>query len=434
MNTNLLKVVKEIISQYGEEVLEDPRRLKAFFGDLAKDEPKPLRLAFGRCVEEGAYNALKSAADAAERAERKVSITQRVLDEHGLAPTLSAEALDILEAALFEGVKQPLLCKNCGKTLQEDWKACPYCLMPCGSIEPALATPTAVPPPVPQYAPPSQPPPPAPQSVPLSVVAPVQPALGVAGANFVQIPAGTFMMGSPEHEAERSDDEVMHQVMVSSFCMGKFAVTQGEWREVMGYNPSKFLGDNLPVENVSWHNAIEYCNKLSQREGLTPAYTIEVTKRFLSTVTEVTWEHSANGYRLPTEAEWEYACRAGTASPFNTGSTITTGQANFDGEKPYTNNTRGMCRRSTVEVGSFAPNGWGLYNMHGNVSEWCWDWYRHSFLSGVQLDTGGPSSGTGRVMRGGAWFNGARYIRSAFRGSFFPDFRGSDVGFRLVHS
>ena len=149
MNTNLLNIVKHITSQYGEEVLADPRRLKAFFGDLAKDEPKPLRLAFGRCVEERAYDALKTASDASERAGRKAAIAQHLRDEYGLDVALCGEALDILEAALFEGVKQPILCKGCGTELVEGWKLCPFCGMAAGAAEPpvyqTLQTPAAAP-------------------------------------------------------------------------------------------------------------------------------------------------------------------------------------------------------------------------------------------------------------------------------------------------
>ena len=426
MNANLLKVVKYIVAEYGEEVLADPRRLKAFFGDLAKDEPKPLRVAFGRCVEERAYDALKTAADAGERAERKAAIAQNVHDEHGLDTVFCNEALDILETALFEGVKQPLLCKKCGKTLQEEWYVCPYCATPRGAIEPARV-PAAVAPP-PATLPPSAP------RVAVTAAQPVQPAMRAVPANFVRIPGGTFMMGSPEHEAERGNDEVLHQVTVSSFCMGKYAVTQKEWREVMGNSPSRFIGDNLPVEQVRWYDAIEYCNKLSQRDGLIPAYTIAVTQRFFSTITDVTWKYMANGYRLPTEAEWEYACRAGTTGPFNTGSTITTDQANYDGEASYKNNVRGIFRKSTVAAGSFAPNGWGLYDMHGNVYEWCWDQYGYYYCNGAQTDPDGPLDGTFRVIRGGAWFTTARRIRSAFRNSAPHTDRYDAVGFRLVRS
>jgi formylglycine-generating enzyme required for sulfatase activity len=198
--------------------------------------------------------------------------------------------------------------------------------------------------PTPQYAPVTQP---APASQPASIP-----------YNMVRINGGTFQMGSPVNEVGRKSDEVQHYVTVSSFYMGKYLVTQKEYQEVIGTNPSSFKGDNLPVEQVSWFDVVNYCNRLSQQEGLTPAYTINVEN--------VTWNQNANGYRLPTEAEWEYACRAGTTTPFSTGNNITTSQANYYREK-------------TTVVGSFSPNPWGLYDMHGNVSEWCWDWYVMDF-------------------------------------------------------
>jgi len=245
-------------------------------------------------------------------------------------------------------------------------------------------------------------------------------------------------MGSPANEPGRYDDEgPQRQVTVSGFYMGKYQVTQKEYQEVMGTNPSNFKGDNLPVEKVSWYDAIEYCNKRSQKEGLTPAYTINKNQsdpnNTNSIDTEkwtVTWNKSANGYRLPTEAEWEYACRAGTTTPFSTGNNITTSQANYDGN-PYNNKAKGEDRQRTTPVGSFAPNAWGLYDMHGNVGEWCWDWYGF-YTSGAQTNPLGASSGAYRVDRGGCWFFSAEDLRSAYRGGNGPSFRSYYVGFRLV--
>jgi len=242
-------------------------------------------------------------------------------------------------------------------------------------------------------------------------------------ANMVLIKGGTFTMGSPANEPERGNDETQHQVTVSSFYMGKYEVTQKEYMEIMGTNPSNFKGDNLPVEKVSWYDAVEYCNKRSQKEGLTPAYT--------KNGDNVTWNRNANGYRLPTEAEWEYACRVGTTTPFITGNNITTKQANYDGTEPYNNNAMGEDREKTTPVGSFAPNAWGLYDMHGNVWEWCWDWYG-DYPTGTQTDPVRAVSGAKRVARGGSWSHSAADVRSAIRGDITPSFRGSAVGFRLV--
>jgi formylglycine-generating enzyme required for sulfatase activity len=230
--------------------------------------------------------------------------------------------------------------------------------------------------------------------------------------NFVRINGGTFMMGSPANEPERSDNETQHQVTVSPFYIGKYEVTQKEYQEVMGTNPSHFKGDNLPVENVSWYDAVEYCNKRSQKEGLTPAYTIYGTI--------VTWNRNANGYRLPTEAEWEYACRAGTNTAYNTGAIIS------DNTGWYRDNST-----STYPVGQKSANAWGLYDMHGNVSEWCWDKFG-SYSSGSQTDPIGAVSGGSRVNRGGSWYFSAANVRSANRYYFYPSDRNLILGFRLV--
>ncbi|MDR2484547.1 MAG: formylglycine-generating enzyme family protein, partial [Treponema sp.] len=339
MNTNLLAVLKQMTARYGEEVLDDAERVKAGLNDLAQEEPKPIRIALVLCIESRGYTALKSAADPGERAARKAVIVQRVRKGHGTDPAFSAEALDLLEAALYGAASPPV----------------PAPPKPAGSQ---------------------------------SAQGPVQPV----PAGFVKIPGGTFMMGSPADEPGRASNETQHQVTVGSFYMGRYAVTQAEWRAVMGNNPSSFEGGSLPVECVNWYDAVEYCNKRSRREGLSPAYRINGT--------DVRWDRNVNGYRLPTEAEWEYACRAGTSGPFSTGNNITTSQANYNGNYPYNNNAKGANRRKTVEVGSFGSNGWGLYDMHGNVWEWCWDWYE-DYTGAAQTDPAGPSAGGDRVLRGG---------------------------------
>jgi formylglycine-generating enzyme required for sulfatase activity len=160
--------------------------------------------------------------------------------------------------------------------------------------------------------------------------------------NFVKIEAGTFIMGSPSSEVSRDRDEVQHQVVVGSFYIGKYEVTQEEYEAVMGSNPSHFRGTTLPVEQISWFDAVVYCNARSIREGLIPVYIIREE--------EIIWNHNANGYRLPTEAEWEYACRSGTTTVYNVGNTITPSQVNYDGNYPYNNNAKGLYRTMTTPV------------------------------------------------------------------------------------
>jgi formylglycine-generating enzyme required for sulfatase activity len=258
----------------------------------------------------------------------------------------------------------------------------------------------------------------------------------VAALGFVRVEGGTFTMGSNSGD---NDEKPVHQVTISkAFYMGKHEVTQKEWVEVMGSNPSSFKGDSLPVERVSWYNVIEYCNKRSIKEGLTPAYTVDKGRADPSNTNDydavkwvVTWNRSANGYRLLTEAEWEYACRVGLTAPFNTGDTITTEQANYTGNYPYNNAAKGTNRGKTTAVGSFAANRWGLYDMHGNVWEWCWDWY-DDYKSGAQTNPLGADSGSIRVARGGSWGSFARYLRSAYRDGHTPSHRDDGLGFRLV--
>jgi formylglycine-generating enzyme required for sulfatase activity len=361
--------------------------------------------------------------------------------------------------------------------------------------------------------------------------------------NMVRINGGTFQMGSNDGG---NDEKPAHTVTITGFYMGKYEVTQKDYHEVMGTNPSTFKGDNLPVEQVSWFDAVEYCNARSRKEGLTPAYTTSDSGGNRT----VTWNRNANGYRLPTEAEWEYACRARTTTPFSMGSNITTNQANYNGgnnqfnnpsdttnqnqfknsiplgerynegfnnqfknsiplgEERYnegfnnllnsqfsnpfnttnqnqfknsiplgerynerfdnqfknsiplgerynegfnnifdnilnnlegfnnpsnTTNQANYNRNKTTPVGSFQANPWGLYDMHGNVGEWCWDWYG-SYSSSTQTDPIGASSGSGRVRRGGSWFDAAQDARSACRGYSYPYDRASGLGFRLARN
>jgi len=209
---------------------------------------------------------------------------------------------------------------------------------------------------------------------------------------------------------------------------------------VMGNNPSWFDGrtfegrlpviegetqEKRPVEEVTWFDAVEFCNKLSIREGLEAVYTIDgrtPSSGHPITNATVTVNWSRNGYRLPTEAQWEYACRAGTTTAYNTGDTIS------DDTGWYVANSANMTR----EVGKKPANAWGLYDMHGNVFEWCWDWYYDTYPSVAETDPVGPPAGSFRVLRGGSWYSGAADLRSASRLLDNPHFRFSWMGFRLV--
>jgi formylglycine-generating enzyme required for sulfatase activity len=248
-------------------------------------------------------------------------------------------------------------------------------------------------------------------------------------AEMILVKGGQFTMGSPTGESSRGKDEVQHRVTLSDFYLGKFAVTQQEFEEVMDSNPSHFQGQDLPMENVTWFEAVSFCNELSKLEGFIPAYSITGSGENIS----VTWNHAANGYRLPTEAEWEYACRAGTTTPFHTGANITPDQANYYGTYPYNDAPSGRYRESTVPVGRMSPNAWGLHEMHGNVWEWCWDWYGE-YSPGAQTNPAGSDTGTFRINRGGGWNDFGRHLRSAYRAAHNPENRTFNIGFRLVRN
>ena len=237
---------------------------------------------------------------------------------------------------------------------------------------------------------------------------------------MVYIPGGRFWMGSPESEPKRRDSEgPQHKVTVPAFYMGKYAVTQRQWRAVsllddverpLAPNPSCFKGDNLPVECVSWFDAVEFCQRLSR--------------------------HTGHEYRLPSEAEWEYACRAGTSTPFHFGETISTDQANYNGDSIYGKGQKGMYRKKTTPVGSFDANRFGLYDMHGNVWEWCQDHW-HENYEGAPIDGSAwlsSDESKNRVVRGGSWDADPVFCRSAYRIWFDPGNDYDLLGFRVCCS
>ena len=235
------------------------------------------------------------------------------------------------------------------------------------------------------------------------------------GYEMVRIEPGKFWMGSPSGEENRDDDEIRHQVSITQvFAMGSTEVTQELYEEVMGKNPSRFAGGRNPVEQVSWHDAVKLCNGLSEMEGLEPAYRISGET--------VTWDRSANGYRLPTEAEWEYAARGGEEQVYS-------GSDDIGDVAWYSSNSS----KRTHEVGGKQSNAWGLYDMTGNVWEWVWDWYGE-YPSGTSTDPAGASTGSRRVDRGGSWSNDPRYARVADRVRDGPGYRSFYLGFRLARS
>jgi formylglycine-generating enzyme required for sulfatase activity len=266
------------------------------------------------------------------------------------------------------------------------------------------------------------------------------------GMKLVLIPAGRFKMGSPKEEKNRYQDEEQHEVEITKpFYMGVYEVTQGQFKEVMGYNPSffskdgkgkegvKYLGfsppaggkervinlpstNDLPVENVSWEEAQAFLKRLSQ---------------------QAQEKNNRRKYRLPTEAEWEYACRAGASSyrVFHYGNSLSSKQANFDGNFPFGGADRGPYLKRTCKVGSYKPNAFGLYDMHGNVNEWCSDWFAKDYYkNSPQRDPTGPPSSedAGRVIRGGHWDSQSRFCRSAQRTPSLPGAQSNDEGFRAV--
>ena len=253
-------------------------------------------------------------------------------------------------------------------------------------------------------------------------------AEGVLPLEMMRIPAGSFLMGSPSKELARSSDEgPQHEVTVSQFFMARYPITQAQWRVVAAMTqvnrelkpaPSNFKGELLPVEQVSWYEAVEFCDRLTL--------------------------HTNRAYRLPTEAEWEYACRAGTTTPFHFGETITTDLSNYRGEDrkideneysgSYGSGPKGEFRQTTTPVDQFdLANAFGLCDMHGNVLEWCQDHWHENY-------TGAPTDGSAwttdnkeanRVLRGGSWNGAPTYCRSAYRVNVTPDFRFFNIGFRV---
>lgn len=247
--------------------------------------------------------------------------------------------------------------------------------------------------------------------------------------DLILIQGGTFQMGSVASEPERDTDETQHSATVDSFYMAKTELTQKDYQAVMGENPSENQGENLPVTDITWYDAIQYCNELSKSEGLTPCYTVSDNT--------VTWNKAANGYRLPTEAEWEYAARANTSTPFSFGDYVRDENANCYNAYGYNNDASGNWVNGylehTVDVENYSANDFGLYNMHGNAAEWVWDWYGE-YNTSVSANPTGAENGSYKIARGGGWNDFPKHIRSAYRSAFPADVPLYSIGMRLVRS
>ena len=253
---------------------------------------------------------------------------------------------------------------------------------------------------------------------------------------MVYLSGGTFTMGSPESERLRGTDETAHEVSINPFYMDPYEVTQKDYQAVMGENPSHFSGEELPVENVTWQDAIRYCNRKSESEGLTPVYEIDGN--------EVSWNREADGYRLPTEAEWEYAARAGTDTEFYTGHFISAEEANYYGTYPYLieenyvhhtnpNVVAGQYRRTTLAGEALQPNHFHLYNMLGNVSEWVFDGYGE-YDTEHAVNPAGQEKSSLHINRGGAWNDFAKHLRCAYRSVENPESKDQNLGFRIARN
>jgi len=241
------------------------------------------------------------------------------------------------------------------------------------------------------------------------------------GITLVEVPAGRFTMGTPSSEAGRNEDEMLHDVeLTRSFLLGRFEVTQQEWRTVMGNAPSHFAacGSRCPVENVSFDEVQQFMARLNARTTTASAQAVRLR------------------FRLPSEAEWEYACRANTTGPFSTGENVTTAQANYNGTFPYPpagKAAAGDFRKQPVAVGSFPFNPLGLADMHGNVWEWTADWYGpYSEIHAANIDPRGAAGSDKRVIRGGSWAFDGNSARCGLRYTHAPKDRGYSLGFRVA--
>ena len=376
------RTLRRIVTENGLSICNEPSRVQAYLRDLCPEQRREV-FAVVAAIKEGLVSDLQNSAHDRHLLEATITrLASKLFDNTGIIPQTTRWAIESWALALGI-IKEPLSS--------------------------ALATPIS------SATTPSQI-----HTVPSSIVRARQltpKASLTLGYEFVEIPSGRFRMGSPSSEPGRFDDEgPQHTVTISrSFLLGTTEVTQGQWKAVMGSNPSSFssCGDDCPVEKVSWNDVIDFCNRLSDREGLSRC------------CSGSTWNQSCTGYRLPTEAEWEYAARAGTTTRFACGDSDSClgGMGWYDGNSGS----------KTHPVAQKQGNSWGLYDMHGNVWEWVWDW-KADYSPGSVTDPTGPSGGSYRVNRGGGWYGSAGDCRSAIRGRNDPGLRYRGLGFRVARS
>ena len=253
-----------------------------------------------------------------------------------------------------------------------------------------------------------------------------------AGMRMVHIAPGNFRMTPPDDGRSPLPRETGRTVTITQgFWLSATEVTQAEWESVVGPGTPRFEGDTRPMESIRWLDAVRFCNRLSKVEGRPPAYEIDGF--------DVRWNRDSPGYRLPTEAEWEYACRAGTTGPYATGDILADTHAHFDAPAARARTGQEVRRGqrksnagSTAEVGERSANAWGLHDMHGNVWEYCWDWFGQSLHTDAVDDPAGPSAGERRVVRGGSWFDEAQWCACGNRQVPGPGSIGGSIGFRVA--
>lgn len=401
MNEIPRQKLQELIRRFGVSLVDDPNRCKGMLKDLCGEYRKEIAGLIA-ALEEGIVNELLKPNILVDIVRGR--LTQKLQDERGLMPEVALWSVDAWALAL-----------NLITVAQ---------LRPLSNTSSSLPNSTHQPP-----SPPLQPVIIVTQQVSYTVVTVNEQGqvINQDGAQnqcfieqldngieleMMQIPNGTFIMGSPEsEEGHDSRESPLHLVNLNEFWMAKYPITQIQYQAVTGKNPSRFKGSLRPVEMVSWQDAQQFCQKLS----------ILTNKN----------------YRLPSEAEWEYACRAGTSTPFYFGETIRTDLSNYGANSSYGRSPRGVNRSITTEVGTFPPNLYGLHDMHGNVWEWCEDAWHTDYQDAPNdgsawLGENKPNSL--RSMRGGSWFNDPKSCRSAHRFSFNANIRDNTYGFRVVLS